>query len=427
MDFLDITRIVGRIGRTSPVGIDRVEYAYAREIFLEKEPKHSFGVVTTPWASGAISGDGVTRILSSTQAGWGNGGHSNGDPTYLALKRCLEAPVDLSRTHPRRFSIGPSSRVAVGDWLKLPFIDLFDARSRLKKAANAAGKSGTFFHVSHLLLELKNPFAWAINSGVKRILLVHDAIPIEFPEFCLPGRDITHLHRLKNVSNFASLLIAISHSSARSLENTLRGNGFSVPPILVNPLGVDPLFHDQTQLNKPHSETPYFVCVGTIEPRKNIGFLLQVWARLAELLGPKTPRLLVVGRRGWMSENVFGVLERSRNLAPFIIEVNDLTDGGIASLVSGSRALLAPSMAEGFGLPLVEALTLGVPVVASDIDVHREIGGAHVTYVSGVGGTEWIEAIVALCEGRISRPKGYVPRTWKTHVSETLGAVQAIA
>ena len=97
---------------------------------------------------------------------------------------------------------------------------------------------------------------------------------------------------------------------------------------------------------------------------------------------------MVVGHRGWENENVIDVLDRSRGLAPFLVEASGLSDAGLASLIRGATAVVAPSSVEGFGLPVAEALSLGVPVIASDIAAHREVGGRRATFSTRL--TDWL-------------------------------------
>ena len=137
--------------------------------------------------------------------------------------------------------------------------------------------------------------------------------------------------------------------------------GLRAPEIAIVPLGVDAVFAETRRSLARRPEIPYFVYVGTIEPRKNLLFLLAVWRRLVERHGAAAPRLVIAGRRGWENENIVDVLDRSRQLAPFVAEASDLTDAGLARLLADSAALVAPSFAEGFGLPVVECLAAGAP------------------------------------------------------------------
>ena len=422
--FLDVTRTAGRCGRSTPVGIDRVEYAYAREIFLESDPADVYGILTTPWLSGAVAGKRVGEILRGVEAAWGLESPPSADPVYTQLKAWLATPLDAQAPHPKRFAGAQASRLKIADVARLPFGDLARSRSRLRAAAGAAGPSGAYLHVSHLLLGKPEAFSWAMKAGVKRAFMVHDAIPNEFPEFCKPGRDVAHLARLRNVASLASMILTISKASADAIAAISRENGWRAPPIVVNPLGVDPWFLDRARLDPPKPDIPYFLCVGTIEPRKNLAFLLLAWRRLAETLGERTPRLVLVGRRGWENENIVDMLERSRRLGPYVAEVADLTDAGHQRGEAGARALLAPSLAEGFGLPVVEALALRTPVVACDIPAHREAGGVYADYIDGVDGAGWMRAVEGLASGGSPiAPPGFVAKTWGAHVRESLAAL----
>ena len=422
--FFDVTRTVGRIGRSTPVGIDRVEYAYARELFLERDPADTFGVLTTPWFAGAIEGARVRGILKSVEAAWGNKAGPAADPIFAKLKAWLAGPLDMAAPRPAHFIGVKKSRLKLADLGRLPLLELPGAARRLRNAAAAAGARGAYLHVSHLMLDRAGAFDWAKAAGVRSAFMLHDAIPNEFPEFCRPGRDATHLRRILNAAKSASNLLTISEDSAASITALLRANGVAPPPMAVNPPGVDPWFLEPAALDPPKPGAPYFVCVGTIEPRKNLAFLLLVWRRLAERLGAGAPRLVIVGRRGWENENIIDLLERSRRLGPFVAEVADLTDAGLASLLAGASALLAPSLAEGFGLPLAEALALGTPVIANDIPAHREVGGPFASYAEGVDGLGWTREIIGAAAvpvgARSLRAAGHQPTSWRAHVARTL-------
>jgi glycosyltransferase involved in cell wall biosynthesis len=116
------------------------------------------------------------------------------------------------------------------------------------------------------------------------------------------------------------------------------------------------------------------VILGTIEGRKNHALLLSMWRRmLDERSAAQVPRLVIVGRRGWQADEVFARLDR-REFGDRVAEVGSLDDRRLAEALAGARVLLFPSFAKGYGIPLTEALAAGVPVIASDLPVFREIG-----------------------------------------------------
>ncbi|MFN9778456.1 MAG: glycosyltransferase family 4 protein, partial [Alphaproteobacteria bacterium] len=208
----------------------------------------------------------------------------------------------------------------------------------------------------------------------------------------------------------------------------LRRLGWREPRIDVVPLGVEDAFLTPQHGTLPPVERPYFVYVGTIEPRKNLAFLLAVWRQLAEQCGEATPRLLLVGRRGWENESVVDLLERSARLAPYVIEVSGLTDHGLMTLLRGSAGLVSPSYVEGFGLPLIEAAALGTPLIVSDIPAHREVASQGATFIDPNDGPAWIKAL----QHGATHPRTAIGnqhqtlRTWPQHVSEALASVRLL-
>ena len=143
--------------------------------------------------------------------------------------------------------------------------------------------------------------------------------------------------------------------------------------MLVAPFGIDLPQAPRMAHRTPGS--PYFVCIGTIEPRKNHLLLLNLWRQLAAERGALAPRLVLIGQRGWETGSAIDMLDRCPALRGLVIERNHLADSEMTRLLDrGARAVL-PSFAEGFGFPMIEALGLGVPVLCSDLAALRENGG----------------------------------------------------
>jgi glycosyltransferase involved in cell wall biosynthesis len=141
-------------------------------------------------------------------------------------------------------------------------------------------------------------------------------------------------------------------------------------------------------------QRPYFVAVGTIEPRKNILMLLNIWRRLAVRRNPQMPHLFLVGRRGWDIASEAAMLDRCIHLAPHVTECSAMTNVELETLLIGSKGLLFPSFAEGFGLPLIEAAGLGIPIIASDLAVFREIVSENVEFIDPLDANAWEESIM---------------------------------
>ena len=141
-------------------------------------------------------------------------------------------------------------------------------------------------------------------------------------------------------------------------------------PVIAVPHGVAPGWSTATPPSpalRAHLQLPpeYVLFVGTLEPRKDLATLLA-----AHRLVPDAPPLVLVGPPGWGAQ-----VDVSGCVTPGFLDDDDLR-----SVVTGASALVLPSRDEGFGLPVIEALAAGTPVVASDLPVLREVGGEHVAY-----------------------------------------------
>jgi alpha-1,3-rhamnosyl/mannosyltransferase len=132
---------------------------------------------------------------------------------------------------------------------------------------------------------------------------------------------------------------------------------------------------------------PFILSVGTIEPRKN----LQVLFEALQLL-PASLQLGVVGRSGWDAPSILGKVDEL-DLAGRVIRLGFVPDESLPRLMASAAAVIYPSRYEGFGLPVIEALATGTPVVASDLPVFREVGGTSAFYFDPVDRIDLAKAI----------------------------------
>jgi glycosyltransferase involved in cell wall biosynthesis len=225
---------------------------------------------------------------------------------------------------------------------------------------------------------------------------VHDLIPIDFPEYARPDHDRRHMKRMETVLRHAEGVIVNSTDTGLSLRRFIEkqsvASGLRGPIEIRTALLGTPSFPSLPMV-QDLAARPYFVFLSTIEPRKNHLMLLNLWRSLAASEA-NPPGLKLVGRRGWENENVIDMLERCPGLQGLVEEYNDLSDLRLASLLSGARALVLPSFAEGYGLPLAEALALGVPALCSDLPSLREIGGEVPEYFDPLDAVAWRRAIL---------------------------------
>ncbi|MBJ7442326.1 MAG: glycosyltransferase, partial [Sphingopyxis sp.] len=195
------------------------------------------------------------------------------------------------------------------------------------------------------------------------------------------------------ILNHGRAIITTTSQVAERLREEYRRRGRPLVPIHIEPLA-SPLGASATPAAELSSER-YFVAVSTIEPRKNYRLLINVWRELGRRTGA-VPKLVIVGHRGWESEQIFRELDLAPDIKPHIIEIPSLSSSHLRSLIQSARALLMPSFAEGYGLPIVESLSLGTPVVCSDISVFHEVSQNKAMFLSPLNGKGWLAAIEQL-------------------------------
>lgn len=251
-------------------------------------------------------------------------------------------------------------------------------------------------HTGHNGLEDPNFLKSLKNYNLKGIYFLHDLIPIEYPEYCRAGSYAQHQQRLLTMSEGA-LVICNSNYVANQFLDYCEKNALRKPKTIWAHLGISETIRKNYDVSpilpKMVEMSPFFLVIGTIEGRKNHLLLLNVWYHLIEEFGERCPKLLIVGKRGWECEQVLAILDRSLKLKDYMIELPNCTDSQIHYLLNKTQAVLFPSHTEGFGLPLLEALSLKVPIIASNIPVFQEIGFGVIDMLSSVDGVGWINMI----------------------------------
>lgn len=228
-------------------------------------------------------------------------------------------------------------------------------------------------------------------------------------------------------------VITISEAARHDLVSYL---GLSPERVHVTPLAPDPLFalpaSDATrfQAESLHGlRGPYVIHLGTLEPRKNLRMLVRAHARAAAMR--KGLGLVLLGRRGWRHEEVLHEIAQSP-ARDSVHWLGDVSDEVCAALVQGASALAFPSLHEGYGLPAIEGMSAGVPVVLADLPVLREVGGDFATYCDPNDESQWSHALLAAIEDPVlsQRAKSDGVRwasawTWKACGVKTLAAYRA--
>ena len=402
--LFELTRALSVYGRR-PSGVDRVCLAYLKALCDAPEP--CFGLARTRLGYVLLDQDGVAGILARLE-----GRIRWGAPDLVS--RLLRQRGDTRRVTEaelRRHSIARAIPSRLGQMLarRLPpgivYINVDQANFSAAKL--------------HAIKQVQN---------ARVTLFLHDAIPLDHPEFQTPQSVQRFAGYMQAAADHGDLILTNSNASRDSLIRHFAGMGAHLP-IRVAHLGVDvDFFQNGNNQAAPVVPDPYFLCLGTIEPRKNIGLLLDVWEQLAARQDPTDmPHLVICGRRGWMVEDLLARLDRSPLKGRVIHEFNDLGDGALFGLLRGARALLFPSLAEGFGLPPAEAAVLGVPVIANDLPVLREILEDYPIYADVTDSYSWEKAVLSLVwnhpppEGRGGQTdKEFSAPSWRAHFNAVL-------
>ncbi|MEM8788239.1 MAG: glycosyltransferase [Pseudomonadota bacterium] len=398
--LLDVSRTVSRLGAGGDSGVDRVERAYVRH-FLR-------------------SGAGVrflTRVLGGVAlldpAGMRNLLDYAEDPGALPrpdwrghIARRQTAARRRAETAVRSLAVAQGRRGALA-----------------KLLADHMRADFAYLNVGHLHLEAR--FLTRLRkAGAGRIgVLVHDTIPLDFPELARPETPKKFEAMLKGATKAADLVIFNSQATATTAAPWL-AKWDAAPQTVTAPLGVDPL--PLPPLDAPAAGPPSFVMLGTIEPRKNHLFILNLWrAMAADMPAERMPHLHVIGRRGWENENVLDFLDRAPLMGACVFEHGFLPDADMAARLGAARALLFPSFAEGFGYPLAEALQMGVAAICADLPVYREIAAEGPIYLDPLDGPGWRDAILSLARDETPRRAGTIPDlpAWSTHFDTVLKAI----
>ena len=383
----DATRLfIGAASRT-PRGIDRVDFDYASHL-LEIWPGDVFALLPTPWGMRLFDRQRSARALAFLHAHWRERGDADHDPALSLVLRRL-AGEDPGPSPARRAHGGMRAL-----WQQIGMIRA-TGPSLGASAIHGAPRGAIYLNVGQIGFAAAMTTPWLRRRpDMQAIFLVHDVIPIEHPEFTSAAGLRSARLMLDVVREHASGLILSTEAAHGSV---LRELGRVPPPVtLTVPLPIAPVFLSREAADPSLSAQRYFIYCGAIDPRKNHLLLLEVWRRLHARLGTATPRLIIAGSAAAAGGAVMRALQNCGALRPYVIVASGLSSPAMRRLLAHARALVFPSLAEGFGLPVIEALTLDTPVVLSDLPALREAAGGRGIYLRPDDVEGWVTTIARL-------------------------------
>lgn len=312
--------------------------------------------------------------------------------------------------------------------------------NRLTFDALSANESPVAFRPGDLLVladESWNYKAWkaaalARAQGATAVLVLYDLIPLRQPEYCAPLFTRAFRPWLLKMAANCDAVMCISRATALDFQNFCKEQGVAQPPTSHFRLGCDmsvagaPGAVRANVADFADRSGPWFAAVGTIEPRKNHALLLRVfeglWARGIDV------RLLVTGRPHPGCSNLITRMQQHPEQGRRLLTVLDASDGEVSLAYSRCRALLFPSLAEGFGLPLVEARARGCTVIASSLPALLELADDGVLFFSPDSAEE-LEALILEQASRVERnlpPPAHV-FTWRESATQFLAEIHQLA
>lgn len=275
--------------------------------------------------------------------------------------------------------------------------------------------------------------AWR-RRGVKVCFVVYDLLPVLLPEAFPAGAEEGHQRWLESVSRYDGV-VAISKSVADEFVDWLRHRGPSRPePLRVGwfHLGSDIRTSAPSRGLPAEAEMqlaaiasrPSFLMVGTLEPRKGHALVLSAFEAL--WAAGVQANFVIVGRSGWLVEELVARIRSHPQNGKFLFWLGAVSDEYLERVYAASSALIAASLGEGFGLPLVEAAQHGLPMIVRDIPVFREVAGDHAEYFAADSDAaalakcvrQWLDRFAA---GEHRPSDGLQTITWKQSAQQLLG------
>jgi glycosyltransferase involved in cell wall biosynthesis len=396
-------------------GIDRVEAAYGDHFFSDW-PGDCYATLATPWGVRCFSRDIGLRVVRHALERWKENSRPEEDPVFCKARAEIVGAPERCRPLSAARSIRRHVAARVWDVTK----DLGFALGG--PAAKTLPQDAIFLSIGHIGIASEFMTGWLNRrKDIRAVFMIHDTIPIDRPELCSEAESRWHAKFISSAARYAHGVITTTETVRNDVIRHMHLSGRRDLEQICLPLPPAKSFQTAPRPDTELQRSGYFVFCSKIEPRKNLALLLNVWGELLRLGTRAVPKLVIVGSFSQQCAETAALLDRSITLKSHVIRIEGISSAGLACLIAGARALLSPSYAEGFGLPIIEALALGTPVIASDIPAHREVAQQRATYLSPIDGRGWADAIMqhAATESALrEKARGYVPSTWQSYFQQ---------
>ncbi|MBT4917107.1 glycosyltransferase family 4 protein [Candidatus Peregrinibacteria bacterium] len=313
-----------------------------------------------------------------------------------------------------------------------------------KKKGKGRSTARRAWHLPKLIRELNPDILWEpchippyrIPGHIKTVVTIHDLTPVLFPEFHTFRGKTIHKLFLRKILKAADLILTPSKTTKRDIRKIYSPD----TAIEVTTLGIDKpnMKAHRPKTKPPHHITlgaphqPYILSLGTLEPRKNLEMLIDVFLELK--MDHQIPhKLVLAGAKGWKNKRLL-----AKTAHPDIVVTGHITEGEKASYYRHADMFVYPSIYEGFGLPPLEAMSYGIPVVCSTGGSLKEIFGNHSLSFKPTDAAALKKNILSLTSSKspsqklrkklVEEGKAYSNKfTWKRTAEKTLKAFKNIS
>ncbi|MCE2576851.1 glycosyltransferase family 1 protein [Komagataeibacter sp. FNDCR2] len=299
-------------------------------------------------------------------------------PGKEKIKQWIRYKV-LSEKKENCFYINLTGRVNPRDFIeRMPAYDhILNSQNIFEKAGRHFRITGKFLPVEMVqpprIMHWTYPFPIEVKGAIN-IYTIHDLIPLRFPHTTLDNKNY-YYNLINKISNMDVPICTVSESSKKDIISFFpNSNGKiynSYQSSLINNVSTDDIMRPENEIKSLFNldAGSYFMFYGSIEPKKNIGRIIEGF------LKSKTKRkLVIVGAMSWKSDNELRLMDYGIKTGR-IIFIEYLPQNILYSLLLNARCLLFPSIAEGFGLPIIESMSIGTPVLTSNEGSLPEVSG----------------------------------------------------
>jgi glycosyltransferase involved in cell wall biosynthesis len=282
---------------------------------------------------------------------------------HHVLPRASYARLDaVSRARPGLASLAPRAVKKLG---------------LLTSWRNRGHEPHDIFHSLHYPLQTESSFR--VRA---RFLAVYDLIPIKFPELCGGADDLAAAYHASVMRSARPQQDWVSVNSASTRNDYCEFTGMAPERVFISPLAAGPEFHPvtdaagraRTREKYKLPEGPYVLSLCTLEPRKNLAHLVRCFVRFLDETRADA-HLVLAGAQGWKFDALFQTIAGAGAWRERIVCPGRIADEDLAAVYSGARVFVYPTLYEGFGLPPLEAMQCGVPVISSNTSSLPEVLG----------------------------------------------------